>query len=481
MADYLAVWISLAFFMSAMNIPCIDGRNAWKTEKKDEASEHLVTNLPGQPKVDFNQYAGYVTVNEEHGRALFYWFYEAASMKEEKPLVLWLNGGPGCSSVGYGATEEIGPFLVDGNGTGLIFNKYSWNQEANLLFIDSPVGVGFSYSNTSADYNTIGDNITAIDTYMFLRNWFKRFPQYRRHDFYIAGESYGGKYVPELAELIYDMNNSSYNSQTYINLKGFMVGNPETHDGYDWEGFVDYAWSHAIVSDETHRIIKENCNFSSDDTWGNQNCTEKVNEILKQYKQIDMYSLYTPTCIEKSSIPANKSETEKFKYSTTKPRKMLAGYDPCLDDHGKVYYNRYDVQRALHVTKDLQLKNWSICNYDIFNNWKDGRFSVLPIYKKLIAAGLRIWVYSGDTDGRVPVLSTRYSLNALGLPTIGSWHPWYHNEQVSGWIQEYEGLTFATFKGAGHAVPLFKPSNALAFFRSYLSGTALPEERQMRV
>lgn len=93
MADYLAVWISLAFFMSAMNIPCIDGRNAWKTKKKDEASEHLVTNLPGQPKVDFNQYAGYVTVNEEHGRALFYWFYEAASVKEEKPLVLWLNGG----------------------------------------------------------------------------------------------------------------------------------------------------------------------------------------------------------------------------------------------------------------------------------------------------------------------------------------------------------------------------------------------------
>jgi len=259
------------------------------------------------------------------------------------------------------------------------------------------------------------------------------------------------------------------------------VGNPETHDGYDWEGFVDYAWSHAIVSDETHRIIKENCNFSSNDTWRNQNCTEKVNEILKQYKQIDMYSLYTPTCIEKSSIPANKSETKKFNYSTTKPRKMLAGYDPCLDDHGELYYNRYDVQRALHVTKDLQLKNWSICNYDIFNNWKDGRFSVLPIYKKLIAAGLRIWVYSGDTDGRVPVLSTRYSLNALRLPTIGSWHPWYHNEQVSGWIQEYEGLTFATFKGAGHAVPLFKPSDALAFFRSYLSGTALPEERQMRV
>ena len=104
------------------------------------------------------------------------------------------------------------------------------------------------------------------------------------------------------------------------------------------------------------------------------------------------------------------------------------------------------------------------CSDDIFQNWKDSRFSVLPIYKKLIAAGFRIWVYryfnflwllssctvrlsafssvcciiltcfnllnSGDTDGRVPVLSTRYCLNALGLPTRGTWRPWYHNEQA---------------------------------------------------
>jgi serine carboxypeptidase-like clade 2 len=156
---------------------------------------------------------------------------------------------------------------------------------------------------------------------------------------------------------------------------------------------------------------------------------------------------------------------------------MLAGYDPCLDDHAKVYYNRLDVQTALHVIKGSQLKNWSICNNDINLNWQDSRFSVLPIYKKLIAAGFRIWVYSGDTDGRVPVISTRYSLNALKLPKKGSWRPWFHNEQVGGWIQAYEGLTFATFRGAGHAVPLFKPSSALAFFRSYLSGTSLPDER----
>lgn len=469
MAASLGLGISVALFMITANFQCIESQNASQSENKCTSIEHLVTNLPGQPKVEFKHYAGYVTVNEEHGRALFYWFFEAASVKEKKPLVLWLNGGPGCSSVGYGATQEIGPFLVNGNGTGLIFNNYSWNQEANLLFVESPAGVGFSYSNTSSDY-IVGDNITAADSYTFLQNWFNRFPEYRGHDFYIAGESYAGKYVPELAEVIYERNDDA--SNTHINFKGFMVGNPETHDGHDLEGFADYAWSHAIVSDETHRLIKKHCDFSCYTPWTDPNCGSKLKEVWNQYDEIDIFSLYTPSCVHKNTTSTNTmSEAKKWR------SKMLAGYDPCLDDHAKVYYNRHDVQTALHVTKGSELKDWSICNGYISDEWLDSRFSVLPIYKKMIAAGFRIWVYSGDTDGRVPVISTRYCLNALKLPTKGSWRPWYHNEQVGGWIQEYEGLTFATFKGAGHAVPLFNPSGALAFFRSYLSGTSLPNTR----
>lgn len=116
--------------------------------------------------------------------------------------------------------------------------------------------------------------------------------------------------------------------------------------------------------------------------------------------------------------------------------------------------------------------------------------------------------FSGDTDGRVPVLSTRYSLSSLSLSVTKSWRPWYHEnevikswkqislifwqknfmllmflmlcfdlEQVSGWFEEYEGLTFATFRGAGHAVPCFKPSNSLAFFTSFLNGESPPSTK----
>ncbi|OMO76505.1 Peptidase S10, serine carboxypeptidase [Corchorus capsularis] len=259
-----------------------------------------------------------------------------------------------------------------------------------------------------------------------------------------------GKYVPELAELIYDNNKDP---SLRIELKGILLGNPETHDAEDWRGLVDYAWSHAVVSDETHKIISESCDFNSNDTWSNEDCSEAVDEVLKQYNEIDIYSLYT-------SMP-----------------RILGGYDPCLDGYAKAFYNRLDVQKALHVTDGHHTRNWSICNQKIYDDWKDSKPSVLPIYKKLIAAGVRIWVYSGDTDGRVPVLSTRYSLSTLGLPITKAWRPWYHQKQVSGWFQEYKGLTFATFRGAGHAVPCFKPSSSLAFFSAFLLGQSPPSAR----
>ncbi|XP_050230126.1 serine carboxypeptidase-like 31 isoform X2 [Mercurialis annua] len=439
-------------------------------------NDHLVTNLPGQPAVSFRQYAGYLTVDEKNGRALFYWFYESTSHPDEKPLVLWLNGGPGCSSVGYGATQEIGPFLVDNEGHGLKYNPFSWNREANVLFLESPAGVGFSYSKTSSDYDSLGDDFTANDAYAFLHKWLLKFPSYRTRPFYIAGESYAGKYVPELAELIHDKNNDPF---LHIDLRGILMGNPETSDAEDWAGMVDYAWSHAVISDETHRLIGKSCDFNSNDTWSNDDCNEAIEELFRQYKEIDIYSLYTSVCIGDSASSDDRYMQVKFTRTSTMMPRIMGGYDPCLDNYARAFYNRPDVQKALHVSDGLRLKNWTICNDKIFNDWNYSKQSVLPIYKKLIAAGLKIWVYSGDTDGRVPVLSTEYSLAALGLPITKSWRPWYHQKEVSGWFQEYQGLMFATFRGAGHAVPIFKPSESLAFFSAFLLGESPPASRQL--
>lgn len=93
---------------------------------------------------------------------------------------------------------------------------------ANIIFLESPAGVGFSYSNNSLDFSNVGDNRTARDSYIFLLNWLERFPQYKIRDFFIADESYAGHYVPQLAHLILSKNKKRKNHNV-INLKGITV------------------------------------------------------------------------------------------------------------------------------------------------------------------------------------------------------------------------------------------------------------------
>uniref|UniRef100_A0A453IRP8 Carboxypeptidase n=1 Tax=Aegilops tauschii subsp. strangulata TaxID=200361 RepID=A0A453IRP8_AEGTS len=182
--------------------------------------EDLVGRLPGQPIVGFRQFAGYVDVDDKAGRSLFYYFAEAQDHAAGKPLTLWLNGGPGCSSVGGGAFTELGPFYPRGDGRGLRLNKKSWNKVSNLLFVESPAGVGRSYSNTSSDYNT-GDTRTANDMYKFLLGWYKKFPEYRSRSLFLSGESYAGHHIPQLTDVLLTHNEKSKGFK--FNIKGVAV------------------------------------------------------------------------------------------------------------------------------------------------------------------------------------------------------------------------------------------------------------------
>ncbi|GAB2275292.1 Serine carboxypeptidase-like 34 [Dionaea muscipula] len=439
----------------------------------------LVVGLPGQPRVSFKHYAGYVTVNASHGRALFYWFFEATEKPKNKPLLLWLNGGPGCSSIGYGAAEELGPFFPQkGSTPKLKFNKYTWNRAANLLFLESPVGVGFSYTNTSSDISKLGDKITAEDNYSFLINWFRRFPQLKSHDFYIAGESYAGHYVPQLAELISD-NNKIVPEDDHINLKGFMIGNALMDDETDQKGMILFAWDHAVLSTGVYDQVMINCDFAKEDAKTNPACSAALSEYFSLYKIIDMYSLYTPSCVEGSNSSRQQQHKaiqgiaphifSKFQEWHRRP----AGYDPCADDYTETYLNRPDVQAALHANATKIPYSWTHCS-DAINKWNDAPFSMLPTIRKLVDGGLRIWVFSGDTDGRIPVTGTRLTLKKLGLEIKKDWTPWYTNKQVGGWTVEYDGLTFVTIRGAGHQVPTFKPLQALQLVEHFLADKELP-------
>ncbi|KAM7484837.1 hypothetical protein LguiA_000846 [Lonicera macranthoides] len=441
-----------------------------------------VNKLPGQPSVSFRQYAGYVTVNESHGRALFYWFFEATEKPQKKPLLLWLNGGPGCSSIGFGQSEELGAFFPQKHIPKLKFNDHTWNKAANLLFVESPVGVGFSYSNTTSDLSELGDKITAHDSYIFLLNWFKRFPQFKSHDFYIAGESYAGHYVPQLSEIIFDKNKKA-SGEDYMKFKGFMIGNALMDDETDQTGMIDYAWDHAVISDRVYHDVKSQCNFS--DEHQSKDCDKALNEYFDVYEIIDMYSLYSPSCVSN--------------FSHTRQLPMIKGSAP---NAGSVYADIgwEHLRRSILFSCGIRISYdmWFNCLYklcrrdgtrsqqgmipahstiqsDNITKWNDAPASVLPIIKKLVAGGIRVWVFSGDNDGRIPVTATRYTLKKLGLKIIQDWSPWYTNKhQVGGWTIAYEGLMFVTVRGAGHQVPTYKPREALQLIKHFLANETLP-------
>ncbi|KAG6410509.1 hypothetical protein SASPL_128570 [Salvia splendens] len=435
-------------------------------EGRGEQDLDRITALPGQPAVNFSQYSGYVTVNQEEGRALFYWLTEAADHPDTKPLLLWLNGGPGCSSVAYGASEEIGPFRINKNASSLYLNKYSWNIVANVLFLESPAGVGFSYTNTSSNLEDSGDERTAEDALVFLIRWMDRFPQYKYRDFYISGESYAGHYVPQLANKIYDSNNKS--SHPIINLKGFIVGNADTDSYYDYIGTVNYWWSHSLISDHTYNLLFKSCNNSFKDT--SHKCQDMLTYVDKEIGNINLYNIYTERCNE----PQGGGSRQFLKRRTVA---RSSGYDPCTENYAEIYYNRMDVQKVLHANTTGIPYKWTACSDPLINNWKDSPASMLPVYTKLIAAGLRIWVFSGDTDAVVPVTATKLSLSHLNLRIKTPWYPWYVGGQVGGWTEVYDGLTFATLRGAGHEVPLFQPMRAFKLIESFLSGKDLPKSQ----
>ncbi|KAK3027797.1 hypothetical protein RJ639_041965 [Escallonia herrerae] len=454
------------------------------SEALSQQEADRVIRLPGQPLVDFRQYAGYVTVNESHGRALFYWFLEATEEPEKKPLLLWLNGGPGCSSIGFGASEELGPFFPQKGEPNLKLNKHAWNKGMIIFnFLQRPTYYSWNPPLvldflTQTLVTTSRSSVTQLqDSYRFLVNWFRRFPQFKSHEFYISGESYAGHYVPQLAEAIFD-NNKNTSKEDYINLKGFMIGNALMDDETDQKGLIDYAWDHAVISDQLYEDLKRECNFSKDNL--SDGCNTALGQYFDVYKYIDMYSLYTPMCVDNSS-----SSSRQQVIQGTAPRlfskfegwhQRRAGYDPCLSTYTEEYMNRQDVQEALHANVTKIPYTWTHCS-DHITFWADSANSILPVIRKLIAGGLRIWIFSGDTDGRIPVTATRYTLRKLGLKTIEEWSRWYtNNKQVGGWTVTYEGLMFVTIRGAGHQVPTFKPKEALRLVRHFLANVKLPSK-----
>ncbi|KAK9748330.1 hypothetical protein RND81_02G050200 [Saponaria officinalis] len=433
---------------------CMNNKVSIVKQTSAKAGDRILR-LPGQHfDVDFEQFGGYVTVDAHAGRALFYYLTEACNDPSKKPLVLWLNGGPGCSSVGYGLFEQIGPFKVNKDGKTLYKNDFAWNQEANILYVESPAGVGFSYSNTTSDYDVSGDARTANDAYIFLLNWLQKFPEYKSRDFYIAGESYAGHFVPQLAQTI--LTNNLCGNFAQINLLGIAIGNGYIDSETYQQGRLEYLWSHALISDEMRNEVELNCDFTSLETIPVK-CNNLLTAMLSSTGNITLDEIYAPLCNPSShSIQDDTS------------------YDPCTDNYVTAYLNTPEVQAALHANVSKIPYPWQICSNKIESLWKDSAVSILPVIQELMQKGVTVWLYSGDVDSLVSVTATRFAINKMKLAVKTPWYAWYNEGEVGGYVTGYENLTFVTVRGAGHEVPSYQPARAFSVFSSFLSGTLPP-------
>ncbi|XP_065853556.1 serine carboxypeptidase-like 45 [Euphorbia lathyris] len=460
-------WLTMAAICMSLMQMC---RAVGSTSKEDDK----ITSLPGQPQVSFNQYGGYITIDEYQNRALFYYFVEAETEAASKPLVLWLNGGPGCSSVGAGAFSEHGPFRPSG-GANLTINEYSWNKEANMLYLESPAGVGFSYSANKSFYNLVNDTITAQDNVVFLEKWFLKFPEYKNRAFFITGESYAGHYVPQLGKLIVD-------SGLQFNFKGIAIGNPLMEFNGDINSQTEYYWSHGLISDSCYQLMNSVCNMSQLWRQSLQGSLSNGCEIVDARliaeipdESIDYYDVTADVCVSYSASTSattqNHPSRARFEILQSK------NVDVCVQEKTDTYLNMKQVQAALHA-KLIGVTSWSSCTQVMHYDRRNLEIPTIDVVGELVSSGIRVLVYSGDQDSVIPFISSRALVdglaNKLKMNTTSSYKAWLQDKQIGGWTQVYgEMLTYATIRGGSHFVPLSSPKRALALFKSFLTGTPL--------
>ena len=258
------------------------------------ATSHLITDLFNST-YSSDIYSGYLNTSIR-GNELFYIFTPAQTAQNKSlPILLWLNGGPGCSAL-FGLLGEIGPVCTDLYSNNFTYNPYSWNLNYNLLFIDSPAGVGLSITyNKTQEWN---DTKVAQSLYFALKDFFEEFSDYKNNDFYLTGESYAGVYIPNLAKVILESED-----EDKLNLIGVLIGNGITDWNVDYINAVnDFSYNHAIYSKEEYENYLNECknyNFLNESNvlpFDPPNVTHKCNEILQKfndlYNQVDVYGIY---------------------------------------------------------------------------------------------------------------------------------------------------------------------------------------------
>jgi len=400
-----------------------------------------------------NMFSGYVDVGG--GKKMFYWHVESESSSQATdPVMMWTNGGPGCSGLG-GFMTEMGPFRPNEDLT-LSLNTDNWNKVANMIFIEQPVGVGFSQATPDTVY---GDKASAEDMHTFLKGFLARFPAYQNNSLYITSESYGGHYMPNLATKIVDAGDLP-------NFKGVFLGNPITYMPYrNYGQYATYAGHNLLPLPLWQQYQDNNC------TWADSaKCNEITSTMSKLTSNLDPYALDFPTCISPNS-QANRMALMNVLAKAT-PNHVgdyfPGKYEPCDSNWAASYLNQQTVRDAIHAVPVSQVK-WADCaaiNYPFTDVNKDMR----PLWTNLAKTDLKLVIYSGDDDSICATAGTQAFIWDL-FDVKKDWAPWTTADgQTAGYLVKFDGLSLATVHGAGHMVPATRPEQGLALLKKFLAG-----------
>lgn len=430
----------------------------------------VVSSIPGWGgPLPSPQYSGFLSSNM--GKQIHYSFVLSERNPATDPVVIWLNGGPLCSSI-IGFYLENGPLQMNGDGT-LSLNSGRWSISYNVLFLESPVGVGYSYWPGQPLPYASNDTSTASDNVEALVSFYNKFPEYNQNPLYISGESYAGVYVPMFAQAILA---SSYAST--IPLKGILVGNGAIATSPVYEATLvqqrmEHAFHHGLFSPSLKAQIDNACNPD----WVNR--TDTCNNFLQQYSNemgpLNAYNI---------EITCGDGTVDQHKYRTGEvgmndPLQIrgipTTSGDPCsaADDQVTAYVNSTDYQTAYHVeTAAAVIGSWGECaSGSTATYYRIPQNETETVYPGLLQK-IAVLIYNGDQDECIPYIQDQLWTANMGYPVKSDWHPWIVDNQVAGYVTEFYApirFAFVTVKRAGHEVPMYQPERAIAMVQRFIA------------
>lgn len=449
----LTVGASRAFGKNRLATKNINENDWIHIVQNDDLPNHtLRIKSPESLGVDkVRQYSGYLDVGDE--KHLFFWSFESRNDPENDPVVLWLNGGPGCSSL-TGLFFELGPASI-GKDLKPIHNPHSWNNNATVIFLDQPADTGYSYTNGGQ----VADTVTAgKDTYAFLKLFFQQFPQYADKDFHIAGESYGGHYIPVFASEILSHKDRNFN------LTSVAIGN----------GLTDPLNQYDLYEPMACGLGGADSVLSEGECQGMINSQSRCNSLINACYNTES----TWTCLP-ASIYCNNAmmgpyqRTGKNVYDI---RGECGESSLCYDD--LEFVDKYLNQDVVKAALGADVETYSGCNMDVNRNFLMGGDWMKPYYKAVIdilEQDLPVLIYAGDKDficnwlgNEAWVRKLQWS-GAEGMAKAKV-EPWVVDGKEAGTKFNYDKFTFLRVYEAGHMVPYNQPENALSMINDWIAG-----------